>query len=117
MMDYYRVDVAGQIAFVQASSKEEAVTRIRIDNQIDQDKPARVTLCDKPMWTVKGKMKDCCKDPVNLDWVSNGTDQRMAMCRICHARHFHLTIDPMRVGVAMGASIPVDPFEPILVGI
>ena len=46
------------------------------------------------------KRKDCCKQSENLVPHQERPDLVIKVCKVCHCRHFEVTLDPGKLGLA-----------------
>ena len=99
---YWKVTdrTVSRVVVVRARTEEEACSIAGVPHMASRRHPSvTVEKCGPSSLVVKGTMKDCCQDPVNIDWVGNGDDQEMGLCRVCQCRHFRTRCDPMQLGM------------------
>lgn len=100
-MDAYLVTFANSVhkfIVTEARNAQEALWRARAQAPGVVLEGGQAKLIDRPQTIVQGEVKDCCKDPLNLDAAIHG-DHTCRVCRVCHCRHWSLKCDPIQIGV------------------
>lgn len=44
-------------------------------------------------------MKPCCEKPDNREVVEQTEDHKVERCKVCGAKHYELSVDPIILGV------------------
>lgn len=44
-------------------------------------------------------LRPCCQDPANRVLVTKADDKQMEQCKVCNAKHYEFTVDPIEVGI------------------